>query len=474
MAGTCLAALVTASPAWAQVEDDIPAPAGEPVADEPPVTDEGGEPIVVTGTLIRGMDAPTGGQAIAVTQADIAATGASSGTELLASLPQVTSGFNGGGGVPATVAGSGGGQVSINRPTLRNFGDRAAQSATTLLLLDGHRLPGMGVRQSSPDADVIAPGVIERVEIVPDGGSSTYGSDAVGGVINYISRKKFDGAQVKARYGFADDYKVFDAEATVGKDWGDVSAWATYAYEFHDALFGRDRDFINRFDFTSNAIPPGTGASLQCDPGNLVVATGAAAGTYALPGLVRGIGNRCDTSDPISVWPNQRRHSAFAAVNFDDGGAVTFGLNGYYFYRKSVSFGGPLLLNAVLAPTRAGGLPQPFYVNPVNGVATGGVNETFSLSLAPVLGTRRPQTTTTEAYEHHAQAPGRSRSRLAAQRLRQPRPRPCRVQEPGPEQRRQRHGHQRRDRGGRVRSPQHHHRDDRGGDPPGRRPVRFR
>ncbi|RZA19362.1 MAG: Plug domain-containing protein, partial [Proteobacteria bacterium] len=134
--------------------------------------DESAEVIVVTGTLLRGT-APGGTQAITVGAEEIAATGAANPSQLLARIPQAGA-FN----TDPAVRGQSGTAISINRPTLRNLGNAAASSSSTLLLLDNHRLPGMGITQTGPDVDAIPTGAIERVEIVLDGGSSTYGSDA--------------------------------------------------------------------------------------------------------------------------------------------------------------------------------------------------------------------------------------------------------------------------------------------------------
>ena len=127
-------------------------------------------------------------------------------------------------------------QKSANRPTLRNLDGGNNGSNPTLLLLDGHRLPGMGVLSNSPDLDAIPSGAIQRIDVVPDGGSSIYGADAVGGVINLITRKSADGIDLGARYGFAENYYTADVNATVGHTWGGVSAYVSYNFAKHDSL----------------------------------------------------------------------------------------------------------------------------------------------------------------------------------------------------------------------------------------------
>ena len=127
---------------------------------------EAGHEIVVTGTLVRGVQ-PTGTQVIGVDRGAVEATGASTVTQLLQSVPQLGS-FN---AFQAPVGG--GNTVTTNRPNLRNLAaSNTNGSNSTLMLVDGHRVVGMGVTVTTPDLDTIAPGAIERVEIVPDGGSS--------------------------------------------------------------------------------------------------------------------------------------------------------------------------------------------------------------------------------------------------------------------------------------------------------------
>jgi len=73
-------------------------------------------------------------------------------------------------------------------PSIHGLG--ASSSNGTLVLIDGHRLPLTGINHTLADPSIIAPLTIERVEVLPDGASSTYGSDAVAGVINFITRRK--------------------------------------------------------------------------------------------------------------------------------------------------------------------------------------------------------------------------------------------------------------------------------------------
>lgn len=340
--------------------------------------------IVVTGTLLRGV-APSGSQTVSITTEDVVATGAATTSQLLASLPQAAS-FN----ARPIVSAISSSQITINRPNLRNLPGGSGGGSSTLILIDGHRLPGMGVRQTVPDPDAIAPGAIERVEVVLDGGSSIYGADAVGGVINFITRTQYDGVEARGRYGFGDNYQTADVSVTAGKTWDWGSAYVSYNYAWHDALYGRDRDYVRRLDYT-------TGLPLDKACGAGTVTIGAA--NYALPGLVAGTGNRCDLSDNRTFYPSERRHSVFAGLSFDTGGPVTFNVKGFYTRRTNTGDGGPLTATATIAPINPyapGFVLNPYYQSTSD--ANAFQAQSVSMNFAPITGDHSHQSTRLETW----------------------------------------------------------------------------
>lgn len=305
-----------------------------PVVAQAQATDTGDEAdaesgeIVVTGTLIRGI-APVGTNVVGLSRDEITASGAISGNEVLARVPQVTNYFNTVPTVPAASI-----FFVTQRPNLRDLGGDASGTAT-LLLIDGHRAVNSGFF-TAPDPDVIPPGLLERVDVIPDGGSATYGSDAVGGVINFITRKRFDGLEASARYGFADDFYSVDANITAGKDWGSGSLYASYAFLKHDAIFGRDRDYVQQVGTARGFCAPGT-----------VVAGGI---NYALPSLQPNTLSQCDDTDNTTIIPWEERHSVFAGLTQQLSDSLTFELKGYYTRRTNkTSFDRNLAGNAASA-----------------------------------------------------------------------------------------------------------------------------
>lgn len=145
--------------------------------------------IVVTGTRIRG--APVASPVITLNRETMRNAGQASLSDVVRTIPQ-----NFGGGqnpgigfdVPETNGADVGGGASVN---LRGLGSDA-----TLTLLNGHRLSYSAARQSV-DISAIPFGAVDRIEIVPDGASALFGSDAVAGVVNVILRRDLDGLETQ-------------------------------------------------------------------------------------------------------------------------------------------------------------------------------------------------------------------------------------------------------------------------------------
>src|SRR3954469_7176354 len=144
--------------------------------------------VVVTGSSIRGAP-PVGSNLVAVGQAEIQKTGAQTVQQVLRSVPSVVGRQAVGQGSFGSADGAG-----TNAPTIHGLG--ASASNSTLILIDGHRFPLSGINHALADPNILAPLALERVEVLADGASSVYGSDAVAGVVNFITRRNFDGVEV--------------------------------------------------------------------------------------------------------------------------------------------------------------------------------------------------------------------------------------------------------------------------------------
>lgn len=265
------------------------------------------EQVVVTGTSIRGV-ASAGAPVIAVDREDLVATGLATSSDLARALPQVMNL----GADESRLGGAQDGAANATRVSginLRGIGNEA-----TLLLINGRRLAPAGVIKSLYDPNVIASAAIERLEVVVDGASAIYGSDAVAGVVNIITRKGFDGAETVARYGVADGTSQKIISQNFGFTWDTGSVFAAYEHNERDSLSGADRDFASndrRARGGSDARPT------LASPGNIVVGTTryplpAGTGTGLNPAqLTAGAANRFDEGAFADLLPNQERDSFF-------------------------------------------------------------------------------------------------------------------------------------------------------------------
>ena len=322
------------------------------------------EEVVVTGTLIRGV-APVGTNVVGVDSEAIAASGAASANDLLARVPQLTTSFNTAPSPGATIA------LPINRPNIRNLG--ASGGSTTLVLLNGMRIVGAGVLQTSPDPSVIPPSVLERVEVIPDGGSSIYGSDAIGGVVNFITRKRYDGVEVSARYGLAKKYHQSDVNVTAGKSWDGGSVLIAYSRAEHDNILGSQRDYIHADN------RPWGGSDFRvtnCAPGT-VTAGGV---SYALPGRTVGA-NSCDENDFIDFYPREDRNSVFGALNQQFSDRLTLDVAGFYSSRETTRLG-----QSSTDGTGLRGSGAITSANPYFRAIAGETSQTVAFNYSPVFG----------------------------------------------------------------------------------------
>ncbi len=337
------------------------------------------EEVVVTGTNIRGI-APTGSAVIALGREDIENSAGVTTSAILQETPQIMN-F----GITESSRSGNGGAGNITFGTSVNI--RGISPFATLTLLNGHRIPPNGTTGAAPDPNVIPTIALERVEIVADGASAIYGSDAIAGVANLILRRKVDGFDVNVRYGVADNYDDRQIGAIFGTDWN--AGWGTgrvmLAFEngYHSALHGPDRDFFQS-DLRANG--GSDNRVTQCNPGNVVITpTGGAAITYPIPAgavtpatLVPGAANRCDNIKNLDLIPEQD-HNTFAATldhEFNDTFSV-FG-EGYFARRDYVRTVPSPALNLTVPNTNA------FYVRPAT--APAGTSETVQYSFAKDYG----------------------------------------------------------------------------------------
>lgn len=195
--------------------------------------------VEITGSSVKRVDAETALPVQLITKADIARTGATSTEELLQSIAAFSSA-----GATSNATGAGTSTGGLSSISLRGLG-----SARTLVLVNGRRLAAFaGSDGSSVNVNAIPLSAIERVEILKDGASGVYGSDAVAGVVNFILTKKMEGVELNAGYGSpttSGGGNNQKASIAGGYNTDKLSIVASASYEKEKALFGRDRDFAS-------------------------------------------------------------------------------------------------------------------------------------------------------------------------------------------------------------------------------------
>ena len=212
------------------------------------------EEVTVTGTSIRGTP-PVGSNLISVDQHDIAQTGGQTLAQVLVNVPAISS---------MGSAGQGENHTSYYQPTIHQLG--SSLSNGTLVLIDSHRAPAGSTNHPVVDPNIIPTSMVERVEVLADGSSSTYGSEAIAGVVNFITRKKFDGVQLTGQSSFIDGAQDMTGGIMVGASTDKSSIIAAYQYTREGALANTARPYTN-----TNQIPRG-GTNFNtflCEPASL-------------------------------------------------------------------------------------------------------------------------------------------------------------------------------------------------------------
>lgn len=222
------------------------------------------ETITVTGSHIRRTELEGPSPVIVISRQDLERSGRSTVAEALAQLPQNFA--------SPVSAGFGDGTQAIN---LRGLG-----VDNTLVLVNGRRMAASGASSNSPFVDLngIPLTAVERIEVLTDGASAIYGSDAVTGVVNIILKKDFTGSEVSFGLGASQEGGAGERQASFVTGWAKDGFSALFNGEYlrRDSLDASDRSFSSTDDLrarggtdrrSSSATNPGNVFSL--DGGNL-------------------------------------------------------------------------------------------------------------------------------------------------------------------------------------------------------------
>jgi len=237
--------------------------------------------VEITGSNIRRSEAETASSVITVNRADIERSGKATVAELLQTLA-----VDNQGSVPTTFGN--GFAAGASGISLRGLG-----AASTLVLLNGRRMAPYGLaddgQKQFTDLNVIPTDAVERVEVLKDGASAIYGSDAIAGVVNIILRRDFQGNTVRFSRGASDDWDGKRTNVAFTKGVGSLdtdryNVLFSIEYKKFDEIWYRDRadrEWIGRNDLRrwgysadqalggTGAILPGTGTAGNAINGNV-------------------------------------------------------------------------------------------------------------------------------------------------------------------------------------------------------------
>lgn len=250
LAGSVVAAgVTTAGVANAQQAEPTPTPTESGASSS--------EEVIVTGSRIRRdpTNAPT--PLIQVTNEQVLLSGEANVIDYLADIPALQNST-----VPEDTTGAGLGDGGLSLLNLRNLG-----AQRTLVLVDGRRHVGAAYfAATSVDVDTIPRLLIENVEIITGAASATYGGDAVSGVVNFITKKEFEGFDIDTSYAQINDGDQFNGRisALIGHNFLNdrLNVYATGEYEKSDPVLDFDLDWqtdgkvLIQNDLDPNAATP--------------------------------------------------------------------------------------------------------------------------------------------------------------------------------------------------------------------------
>jgi outer membrane receptor protein involved in Fe transport len=342
--------LLGAAPAMAQTQAAAGAPSD---SSQVPM-----EEIVVTGSHIARTPLEIDVPVISLSGVTLQKTGIANLADALNQFPQF--------GAPQ-VSGTNSNFVDdlsgISTVSLRNLGD-----PRTLVLIDGRRtVSAVPVGKGDPAVDVgsIPAFLIEGVDIVTGGGSASYGSEAVAGVVNIRLRDHFEGLEVNEQYGLSSEYgdnkqEIFDLLA--GTSFDDKRGHVVFGLEYQNtgAVYSKDRPFAARDINTGPDGKPVYGPSTYSVNGTFGVGPGEQALAVTLPdgrtvGFNPSLGFNREAIRTIQV-PDDRI-SMYGKTSYDITDGVTFYTDARYAHTTSTTVLEPVAVGNLSTPRGFGGPP---------------------------------------------------------------------------------------------------------------------
>ena len=321
--------------------------------------------IEITGSAIKRVDAETAVPVTILKIEDLRAQGVTTVEQIMNSLSAVQLST---GSSQQVGSGSGGAAFA----DLRGIGNNK-----TLVLLNSRRIANNAIDGSAPDLNMIPFAAIERVEVLRDGASSLYGTDAIGGVINFITRKDFQGGVITLGADVPKEKGGKSHQANVGFGYGDLSKDGFNLFGFvdlnkQDPIGGQQRPFNSRFPggisptpfpanyFQSGAVTANPAAPACTDPSFLVA-----------PG--DGTSCQISTSKFVDYTPKSDRVSGMLRGTLTLAPNTNLTMEWFATQNKTTTRIAPVPYGLLyMNPTRPDGTPNPYYPgNPGSTVTPG-------------------------------------------------------------------------------------------------------
>jgi iron complex outermembrane receptor protein len=349
------------------------------------------EQVTVTGTSIRGV-APPGTNLITLSPDDIAATGAMTVQQALADVPAI-SGF-GNAGEGSSI------HNNYYQPSIHQLG--ASASNATLVLMDGHLTPTGGTNHSTADPNIIPANMLQTVQVIANGDSSIYGSNAVAGVVNFITRSEFNGVQLNAQEDILHGATNFTGGLLVGTTWSGGSVVMGYQYYAGGALNAADRSFSANPNQTALAIAAGLPVSTSTAQTNFDTFTGAGPNCSQSLARINGSGNYynlatgqqystasssapCNLAYETDLVQSDKRNNLMLKFKQDVGPNLTLGSDVILAEREDAGISGRGTISAATA-FATGAQANPFFQAPPGYTGAPITNESIYANLDNTLG----------------------------------------------------------------------------------------
>lgn len=269
----------------------------------------------------------------------------------------------------------------------------------TLVLVNGYRQPLSGLDGDFVDVSTIPLSAVKRIEVLPDGASAIYGSDAIAGVVNIIMRNDFQGARSEVRYGTAiGGRRELMASQLWGTHWSGGHAMLAYQYTDTSPLAAAARPYAANADKT-----PYGGAnydSYYSNPGN-ILDPATLQPAYGIPAGQNGVGlTTAALSSSINlqnqfaqeqIFPQVRAHELYTAAAQDLTADVRLFFEGRFAERDALQDDFPYTQILAVPPS------NPYYVNPYSGVPYTLVAYSFASDFGPTVFSARSQVYSTTA-----------------------------------------------------------------------------